>query len=44
MYESDLSLLQTIEFVGKMAEELNNSIFGSGGSKPENERNKKGIE
>jgi hypothetical protein len=32
MYEWDLSLLQTIEFVGKMAGELNNSIIGSDGT------------
>jgi len=32
MYEWDLSLLQTIEFVGKMADELNNSIIGSDGT------------
>jgi SMC interacting uncharacterized protein involved in chromosome segregation len=32
MYEWDLSLLKTIEFVGKMADELNNSIIGSDGT------------
>jgi hypothetical protein len=32
MYEWDLSLLQIIEFVGKLADELNNSIIGSDGT------------
>lgn len=32
MYEWDLSLLQTIESVGKMADELNSAITGSDGT------------
>ncbi len=32
MYEWDLSLLQTIESIGKMADELNNSIISSDGT------------
>jgi len=32
MYEWDLSLLQIIEFVGKLSDELNNSIIGSDGT------------
>jgi hypothetical protein len=32
MYEWDLSLLQNIEFIGKMADELNNSIKGIDGT------------
>lgn len=32
MYEWDISLLQTIELMGKMADELNNAITGSDGT------------
>jgi hypothetical protein len=32
MYEWDLSLLQTIDLIGKTADELNNSIIGSDGA------------